>query len=110
MHEVGSKVSIFSEVGPTDLHAPYFVATPLVMPGYIGQFFQKNAQNQGRGVGAGDTGNMLVPYNSPGGYLVHILFPQFAFFRFTALGGLPENPGYSEFTEVSFTLFLFRIS
>jgi len=35
-----------------------------------------------------DTGNMKLPYNRPGIYLVHVLFSQL-----TAQGGLPENPG-----------------
>ena len=38
-----------------------------------------------------DTGNMQLPYNSPGGYLVHVLFSQIVFFQLTAQGGLPEN-------------------
>jgi len=41
-----------------------------------------------------DTGNMQLPYNSLGGYLVHALFSQFVFFfQLTAQSGLPENPG-----------------
>jgi len=38
------------------------------------------------------TGNMQLPYNSPDGCLVHVLFSQCVYFP-TALGGLPENPG-----------------
>jgi len=39
-----------------------------------------------------DTGNMQLPYNSPGGYLVQVLFSQcVSIFLLTALGGLPEN-------------------
>ena len=34
---------------------------------------------------------MQLPYNSPGGYLVHVLFSQIVFFQLTAQGGLPEN-------------------
>ena len=32
------------------------------------------------------TGNMQVPYNSPGVYLVHVLFPQFVFFPISGPG------------------------
>ena len=39
-----------------------------------------------------DTGNMQLPYNSPGGYLIHVLFSQFVFFQLTAQGGLLETP------------------
>jgi len=44
-----------------------------------------------------DTGNMQLPYYSPGAYLIHVLFSQFVFFfQFTAQGRLPENIGIKE--------------
>jgi len=42
------------------------------------QHFKPLEQNES------DTGNVQLPYNSPGGYLVHALFFQFVFFQLTA--------------------------
>jgi len=39
------------------------------------------------------TGNMQLPDNSPGVYVVHVLFSQFVFFSINGPGGLPDNPG-----------------
>ena len=42
------------------------------------------------------TGNMQLPYNNPGGYLVHILFFQFVFFPINGPGQTSGKPWYSE--------------
>ena len=42
-----------------------------------------------------DAGNMQLPYNSPGGYLVHILFSQCVYFPINGLGQPSGKPRYS---------------
>ena len=40
---------------------------------------------------------MQLPYNSPGGYLVHVLFSQFVYFPINGLGrpsGKPRQLGF----------------
>jgi len=39
-----------------------------------------------------DTGNMQLPYNSPGGYLVYVLFSQFVFFPINGPGRTSGKP------------------
>jgi len=41
-----------------------------------------------------DTGNMQLPYNSPGGYLVHVLFSQFVYFPINGPGQPSGKPHY----------------
>ena len=41
-----------------------------------------------------DTGNMQLPYNIPGGYLVHVLFSQFVFFPINGPGWTSGKPRY----------------
>ena len=43
-----------------------------------------------------ETGNMQLPYNSPGGYLVHVLFSQWVYVPINGPGRPSENPGMSE--------------
>ena len=43
-----------------------------------------------------DTGNMQLPYNSPGGYLVHVLFSQFVFFPIHSPGRTSGKPRYDK--------------
>jgi len=38
------------------------------------------------------SGNMQLPYNSPGGYLVHVLFSQFVFFSINGPGWTSGKP------------------
>jgi len=38
------------------------------------------------------TGNMQLPYNSPGGYLVHVLFSQCVYFPINSPGRPSANP------------------
>jgi len=41
-----------------------------------------------------DTGNMQLPYNSPGGYLVHVLFSQCVYFPINGPGRPSGKPRY----------------
>jgi len=41
-----------------------------------------------------DTSNMQLPYNSPGGYLVHVLFPQCVYFPINGPGRPSGKPRY----------------
>jgi len=37
---------------------------------------------------------MQLPYNSPGGYLVHVIFSQFVYFLINGPGRLSAKPRY----------------
>ena len=39
-----------------------------------------------------DTGNAQLSYNSPGGYLIHVLFSQFVFFPINGPGRISRKP------------------
>jgi len=41
-----------------------------------------------------DTGNMQLPYNRPGGYLVHVLFSQCVYFPINGPGRPSGKPWY----------------
>jgi len=53
--------------------------------------------------GCSDTGNMQLPYYSPGAYLIHVLFSQFVFFPINGSGRTSGKPQYKR------TVFLIRI-
>jgi len=57
---------------------------------------------------------MQLPYNSPGGYLVHVLFSQCAYFPVNGPGRPSGKPRYdlSEFVKLAcgFAMYLLRIS
>jgi len=42
-----------------------------------------------------DTGNMQLPYNSPGGYLVHVLFSQHVYFPINGPGRTSGKPRHA---------------
>jgi len=46
-----------------------------------------------------DTGNMQLPYNSPGGYLVHVLFSQIVFFQINGPRRTSGKPRYYRFLK-----------
>ena len=50
-----------------------------------------------------DTGNMQLPYNSPGGYLVHVLFFQIVFFQINGPRRTSGNPGTTVFWKSEHT-------
>jgi len=53
-----------------------------------------------------DAGNMQLPYNSPGGYLVHVLFSQCVYFPINGPGRSSGKPRY--YPNLKWTMVLLR--
>ena len=60
-----------------------------------------------------NAGNSQVPYNSPGSYLVHVLFPQLIFFNQRPRAAFRKTPGtltaiFVDIKKMAFNLQVFR--
>ena len=63
---------------------------------WMNEKFQKKRQGDSQRFceSSSDTGNMQLPYNSPGGYLVHVVFFQCIYFPINGPGRRSGKPWY----------------
>jgi len=61
---------------------------------YVKSHYDIQGDSQCFSESSSDTGNMQLPHNSPGGYLVHVLFSQCVYFAISGPGRPSGKPRY----------------